>query len=265
MRFIIPIPTTIKYLLTKVMPNKTDVYSTLKTKPGAERRDLNKLGISQENIQKYADELRGDREFCGYFTAKMSSATDIEPKMGGVPSMHILEFIYAIIREYKPDVLVETGVGAGGTSMFILKALQANNKGKLYSIDLPGFDQYFYPRIGKGYNIHVPDGWDPGWLVPSELRSRWVLTLGDSKLELPILLNKLRGMDFFLHDSLHTYEHMMFEYCLAYMYLHDGAFLMSDDVTVWWTFAFIDFCNAMNLPFALVDGSLGITQIRKQG
>lgn len=253
MRFIIRILTTVKYILTKVMPNKTEVYSR-KSKPGAQKKDLSILGISQETIEKYADELKGDREFYDYFTTKISSAIAVEPKVGGVPSIHILEFTYAVIREYKPEVLVETGVGAGGTSMFILKALHANNKGKLYSIDLPGFDRNFYPQIGKGYHIHVPNGWEPGWLVPAELKSRWVLTLGDSKLELPILLNKLKSIDFFLHDSLHTYEHMMFEYCLAYMYLRDGAYLMSDDVHPYWSLAFIDFCNAINLHFALVDG-----------
>ena len=63
----------------------------------------------------------------------------------------------------------------------------------------------------------------------------------------------------------HTYEHMMFEYCLAYMYLRDGAYLMSDDVLPYWSLAFIDFCNAMNLHFALVDGTLGITKVQKQG
>jgi len=260
-----PLPVQLKYALTQVMPNKTQVYAALKSKPGAQKRDLSRLGISQETIEKHVDELRGDREFYNYFTTKMGSAKAIEPKAGGVPSIHILEFIYSVIREYKPEVLVETGVGAGGTSMFILKALHANNEGKLYSIDLPGFDRNFYPTIGKGYNIHVPNGWEPGWLVPSELKSRWVLTLGDSKLELPILLDKLKSIDLFLHDSLHTYENMMFEYCLAHMHLRDGAYLMSDDVTIWWSFAFIDFCNAMKLHFALVDGSLGIAKVQKQG
>jgi hypothetical protein len=181
--------------------------------------------------------------------------------------MPILEFIYSLIRYTQPEILVETGVGAGGTSLFILKALQANDKGNLYSIDLPGFDREFYPSIGKAYHIHVPNGYEPGWLVIPELKTRWNLILGDAKIELPNLLAKIKKLDFFLHDSLHTYEHMMFEYCLAYMYASSGAYLLSDDVIPYWSLAFIDFCAGVGLPFSLVKAKpsvLGVTRVKRQ-
>ena len=46
-------------------------------------------------------------------------------------------------------------------------------------------------------------------LFRSTLRDRWQLIIGDCKHELPQLLAELRQTDLFHHDSLHTYDHMM--------------------------------------------------------
>ena len=262
-RFLTLIPRAAKNLFTNGLPSKTEVSLALKSVPGTQKRDLNRLGISPEAVMRYVNELRSDRKFYSGFFAKIDSAREIEPRIGGIPPLYTLEFIYAIVRYTQPEALVETGVGAGGITLFILKALRTNDKGKLYSIDLPGFDREFYPSIGKHYHIHVPNGWETGWLVPPELRSRWALILGDAKLELPRLLARLKSIDFFLHDSLHTYEHMMFEYCLAYMYSRDGACLISHDVIRYWSLAFVEFCDAKGLHFALVDGILGMTKVQR--
>ena len=45
--------------------------------------------------------------------------------------------LYCIVREIKPEVILETGVYYGGNSVFILGALEKNNKGKLIAIDYP--------------------------------------------------------------------------------------------------------------------------------
>ena len=34
----------------------------------------------------------------------------------------------------------------------------------------------------------------------------------------------------FLHDSLHTYSHMMYEYTTAWPYIRVGGVLLSDDI-----------------------------------
>jgi predicted O-methyltransferase YrrM len=44
--------------------------------------------------------------------------------------------LYVLVRIFKPEVVVETGVANGVSSSFILKALDQNSRGKLYSIDL---------------------------------------------------------------------------------------------------------------------------------
>ena len=262
----VPMPSVAKYALyalTKCLPERTKACYFFRSMPRTQKRDLNRLGIPAQAIRSYTAELRLDTKFCSDLFARIASAQEVEPRLGGIPPMHTLEFIYAMVRHCQPEILVETGVAAGGISSVILKALHANDKGKLYSIDLPGFDRQFYPSIGKAYHIHVPDGWEPGWLVPPELKSGWALVLGDVRAELPGLLAKLGNIDFFLHDSLHTYEHMMFEYSLAYMYSSHGAYLVSHDVMPYWSLAFIDFCHAKGLEFALVDGILGIANIKK--
>ena len=39
-------------------------------------------------------------------------------------------------------------------------------------------------------------------------------------------------IDIFFHDSLHTYDHMMFEYLTSWDYLKEGGVLFSDDIVV---------------------------------
>jgi len=44
---------------------------------------------------------------------------------------------YLVCRALRPEVVVETGVGYGVSSAFILKALEQNGGGILHSVDLP--------------------------------------------------------------------------------------------------------------------------------
>ena len=54
------------------------------------------------------------------------------------------DFCYVICRALRPRNVVETGVGSGVTTSFILQALAANGEGHLWSIDLPpiGAEQF---------------------------------------------------------------------------------------------------------------------------
>jgi hypothetical protein len=51
-------------------------------------------------------------------------------------------------------------------------------------------------------------------------------------VELPRVLEKLGKIDLFHHDSLHTYEHMTWEYETAFRYLDPSGAISSDDVNV---------------------------------
>lgn len=123
---------------------------------------------------------------------------------------------YALCRAARPLRLVETGVCYGVTTAFILQALKENEQGSLFSIDLP--------PLGKGADDFV------GKLVPQGLRSRWTLRRGTSRSLLPELLTEVDRVDFFLHDSLHSYRNMRRELMALISYLSPTAMVLSDDI-----------------------------------
>jgi predicted O-methyltransferase YrrM len=123
---------------------------------------------------------------------------------------------YLSCRLIDPEVVVETGVAYGVSSAFILKALQENGRGTLYSIDLP--------PLRTGYEKF----W--GIAVPDELRGRWRLRRGSSARVLPRLLQEISKADLFVHDSLHTHRNMRHEFDTIWPHLRNGGLLLADDV-----------------------------------
>jgi predicted O-methyltransferase YrrM len=143
--------------------------------------------------------------------------------------------LYELLRELEPRVAVETGVCNGVSTAFLLLALNRNGRGELHSIDLPEVAGEEYEAgtfwDGKGGAV-IPPGKEPGWMVPAELRDRWHVVLGRSQDELPPLLERVGAIDFFMHDSEHSYECMSFEFRAAWEALRDGGTLVADDVNV---------------------------------
>jgi hypothetical protein len=156
-------------------------------------------------------------------------------------------YLYAVLREVRPRVAVETGVANGFSTAFSLLALQANGDGHLHSVDLPR-------EVGRDYEpgtFHegegragIPPGSEPGWLIPRELKERWTLILGRTQEELPPLLERLGTIDSFMHDSEHSFECMWFEFNVAWPALRTGGVLLSDDVNT--TEAFPRFAAEQN-------------------
>ena len=143
--------------------------------------------------------------------------------------------LYRLLRELQPETGVETGVCNGVSTAFVLLAMEDNRKGVLHSIDLPEIAGEEYEEgtfwDGKGGAV-IPPGKEPGWMVPPGLRERWRLVLGRSQDELPPLLERVGEIDFFMHDSEHSYECMSFEFSAAWSALRDGGVLVADDVNV---------------------------------
>jgi predicted O-methyltransferase YrrM len=168
---------------------------------------------------------------------------------GGNPRRSALGALYAVLRLLRPQTVVETGVCNGVFTSVILLALGRNDAGRLFSIDFPEYEGAAAAGeeiwSGKGGAV-VPAGKKPGWLVPDRLRDRWQLTIGRSQDELPPLLDRLETIDFFFHDSEHSYECMSLEFRLAYPRLREGGVLASDDTT--WNTAFADFAAALPRP-----------------
>lgn len=133
------------------------------------------------------------------------------------------KWLYSTVRVLKPEVLVETGIAHGSSSWVILNAINKNKCGKLFSFDLPNMD------TNKDYNFDGGEG-STGWIVPKELKGNWEMILGDAKVKLPEFLKNNQHIDYFFHDSDHSYEHMMFEFETIKPFLKSGGFLSSDDI-----------------------------------
>ena len=71
--------------------------------------------------------------------------------------------LYVLTRILKPEIVIETGVFHGSSSFSILSALNENDNGYLYSIDVP--------------SSKLPPGKEPGWIVPEHLREKCDLLL----------------------------------------------------------------------------------------
>ena len=137
--------------------------------------------------------------------------------------------LYVITRLIRPSTVIETGVAHGKSSASILLALRHNRRGRLISIDLR-----------PSSNVPLADGSKTtlggrgvGWLVPDYLRSRWELHDGDSLtfLSYPERMNfgENEKCDFFIHDSLHTFEHTSKELDAVSAYLAENAVVAVDN------------------------------------
>lgn len=160
------------------------------------------------------------------------------------------QLMYILVRHLKPDVVIETGVARGDTSQAILKAMQINDKGHLYSIDLN--QEKSIDGSDRGY-------YKTGDRVTEDLKKRWTLIDGDSKIELPKLLQRVPSVDIFFHDSLHTFDHMLFEYTTVWDHIKSDGWLVSDDA--FWNHAFMKFASGKD--YHIIDKKVGL--IKKEG
>lgn len=128
----------------------------------------------------------------------------------------LVRAIWCLVRHLKPKKVVETGVGHGVTSRFILEALRLNGEGALWSIDLPPMDRELRSRVGVA--------------VGAGHEARWTLIPGSSRRRLPKLLANLGEIDLFIHDSLHTERNVRFEMERGWAALGPKGVLVVDDV-----------------------------------
>jgi hypothetical protein len=163
------------------------------------------------------------------------------PYRFGTTGLFGCEALYLLVRAARPRVVVDTGVLYGASTAHVLAALAHNGGGELHSIDI-GCDHREPPQ---------------DYFVPTEFQSNWELIIGDSRRELAPLLRRCRSIDLFHHDSLHTWEHMTWEYGTALPYLSANGVLSSDDVQtseslagIFRPNAFTAFCRRRRIPFA---------------
>lgn len=163
--------------------------------------------------------------------------------------------IYLLLRAMEPQIVVETGVALGISTSYTLQALSDNGQGVLYSIDKAhplymdenGLLRYDYTPAKR-----------QGYFIPEELRPRWKLIEGLSSEKLRPLLKDLGEIDFFLHDSEHTYVNMTYEYNCAWPHIRTGGFLASDDIEK--NTSFYDFARSHQVQPVVVGGVLGLVR-----
>jgi len=211
------------------------------------------LSVEQEEIEGYWNDLTSDRGFLQEINRSICSV----PEFNGKQFIHVSEMrvfrclLYLLTRIKKPEIIIETGVHNGMSSAFILLAMQYNEKGRLYSIDLPPIDQRI---LDQGTNA-LPKGKEPGWIIPDYLRSHHQLTLEYAQIALPDILNKIGEADLFLHDSDHDYTHIMFEIGLVWHYLIPMGLIIIDNVEQ--NSAFSDFSHGTSSPNLCISSFLG--------
>jgi len=165
----------------------------------------------KKNLKKnFLKDLERDKFFLKELNKKIKSNSHFKKR--SFKSIYELSvyrnFIYYIIRCLKPNKVVETGVLHGLTTMWILKALRDNKKGKLFSIDIKTSDwkKYFKIKMGPGaiYDLDFPKNENPGWIIPEYLKNRWKLIYGPSHK----YVNKFKNVNLFIHDSDHSYKNV---------------------------------------------------------
>jgi predicted O-methyltransferase YrrM len=173
--------------------------------------------------------------------------------------------LYTLVRSLRPETVVETGTANGFSTSYLLAALHRNGAGRLISIDLPFTvdDAGGLQSVVDGTSIDIydsspiPEGKQSGWAIPAELRARWELKLGDARELLPSALAEVGEIQIFFHDSLHTREHMLFEFETAWPHLAMGGVLVADDVFQRRHDALPSFARSVGRPFSTF-GNLGL-------
>lgn len=208
----------------------------------ADERYLARLtGASPRQIRNYLDEPINTPAFAAHLRSAHEQFRTLSIESADLFAKKILNQ-YAAVRALAPDCIVETGIANGVSSSYLLLALQKNGHGVLHSVGLA--DPAFLPAAKE-----------LGWLVPKWLRASWQVHTGDTRDLLPDLFAKLGSVDVFIHDSLHSYDHMMWEFDTCYPHLRFGGLLFSDDAL--WNDAFHGFARKVSSPEARILRGVG--------
>lgn len=148
------------------------------------------LGLSPDRARALVAEAEADEELTRELTRRVRWRFDTKRRL------HLGRRVlwYALVRQLRPRLVVESGIQEGLGTLVLLRALERNGAegadGRLLSID---------PLVGAG------------WLVPERLRARWSLVTARSEEGLAPALEGA-SVDLFLSDSGGSYERELGEY-----------------------------------------------------
>jgi len=238
--------------IAKIIYNKANLYLVGRKKREVRNRWLADLAsCSETEVEEFVREIERDHIFLNEikknlkkYTYYFPMRTDFYCNKNGASIFFGSVSLYALVRINQPKIIVETGGTPGKSSAFILRALQKNGKGRLYTVDHPP------EEVDERFDISEchekrPTGVRSNWAIPQELLSWQDLSIGKAKEVLPGLLEKIGDIDFFIHDSEHSYENMVFEFRQGWKFLRNEGLLWTDDVQA--NSAWYDFCREVNL------------------
>jgi predicted O-methyltransferase YrrM len=159
-------------------------------------------------VVRFAGEIRGSD-----FMAEMIRRRDAYGCVGVMGALDCAT-LYALTRWLRPFIVIESGGFIGMSSAFILKAL-ADEK----------------LSTSKLYSLELSEDCEQGALIPAELLSSGGFVPMRGRVEDFLKREQLpRSIDMFLHDSSHSYRHMLWEFRHFWPRLRDGGLLVSHDV-----------------------------------
>ena len=160
-------------------------------------------GAEIGQVRAWTQELDKDEDLIDQMTRRLSS-NPFRRICATEPHLARRFGWYALVRATEPDHVVETGTHLGLGSCVIAAALLRNGHGRLTTIDIDP---------DAGYLIAEP------WAGVIDRR------IGSSIEELA----KMRDVDIFLHDSLHTYDYETRELAAVEPNLRPDAIVLSDN------------------------------------
>lgn len=145
------------------------------------------------------------------------------------------ERYYALIRKYKPENIILTGVYNGVLALGILTAINRNEHGMLHSINqtdknIEEYSEFFIrngPSAADAKSTVLPDDRQAGWVIPDYLKQNWNHVTGNTTDFLPILVNDIENIDIFFHNSKHSQSQMLFEFQIIWEHLIPGGIMLS--------------------------------------
>lgn len=149
------------------------------------------LDADPETVSGLLGELRSDDEFMDELRRRLRRRASA----GREPLLGKRRALYCVVRLMRPRVIIESGVKDGLGSAVLLRALERN-------------EAEGHPGMLLAFDIDP----DAGWLVDWKARpERQALFIGDVRDTLRPVLEE-NGVDLFINDSRHVYDHERFEF-----------------------------------------------------
>jgi predicted O-methyltransferase YrrM len=159
--------------------------------------------LSIVEVESYFDEIENNADFKNSLKTKADILSRRKELPITIPLGRRIVW-YVLVRIYKPKVIVETGTDKGLGSLVIQLAIEKNQIGTLYTLDI---DEY------------------SGSLFDKEDLKKIKFLVGDSVQN----MQKINEIDFFIHDSDHSEDHEKKEIQAAASKLTNNAIVISDN------------------------------------